>query len=111
MHFSSQIRPSEISGILTHPKLSLYLSAVSPELSPPCFSNLFPSFQNSELFCVAFLLLLFCFSYRPFNSVMEKGHSPHSLLVFLSDFSQTSKATSSYQHLDKMKIHPECDDA
>ena len=42
---------------------------------------------------------------------MEKGHSPHSLLVFLSDFSQTSKATSSYQHLDKMKIHPECDDA
>lgn len=61
MCFSSLNRPSEISGILTHPKLSLYLSAVSPELSPPHFSSLFSSFQNFELCCEFFLQLSFQF--------------------------------------------------
>lgn len=51
-------RSSEINGVPTHPKYSLYLNAVNPELSPPHFSSLFTSFQNFEL-CYEFVFHLF----------------------------------------------------
>lgn len=103
MCFSSQI-PSETSRIQTHPKLSLHLSAVSPNL----LLHTFPvCFFFSELWTV---LCGFFFFFCPFNSVKQKGHGLHSLLVFLSDFSQASKAAASHLRLDKMKSHDGHDD-
>lgn len=102
MCFSSQIRPSETSRIQTHPKLSLYLSAMSPNLLLHAFPVCFFFSELWTVLCGFFLNFLF---YCPFNSVKQKGHGLHSLLVFLSDFSQASKAAASHLRLDKMKSH------